>query len=37
MDLTVCHKRIAEERRLQIVVVAKHKFSSIERINVENI
>ena len=37
MDLTVCHKQIAEEWRQQIIVVAKHKFSSIERINLENI
>ena len=29
MDLTVCHKQIAEEWRQQIIVVAKHKFSSI--------
>ena len=37
MDLTVCHKQIAEEWRQQIIVVAKHKFSSIERIDLENI
>ena len=35
MDLTVCHKQIAEEWRQQIIVVAKHKFSSIERIDLE--
>ena len=37
MDLTVCHKQIEEEWRLQIIVLAKHKFSSIERIDLENI
>ena len=37
MDLTVCHKQIAEEWRPQIIVVAKHKFSSIERIDLQNI
>ena len=37
MDLTVCHKQIEEEWRQQIIVVSKHKFSSIERINLENI
>ena len=37
MDLTVCHKQIAEEWRQQIIVVAKHKFSSNERIDLENI
>ena len=31
MDFTVCHKQIAEEWRQQIVVVGKHKFSSMER------
>ena len=35
MDLNVCHKQIAEEWRQQIIVVAKHKFSSIERIDLE--
>ena len=35
MDLTVCHKQIAEEWRQQIIVVAKNKFSSIERIDLE--
>ena len=37
MDLTVCQKQIVEEWRQQIIVVAKHKFSSIESINLENI
>ena len=37
MDLTVCHKQIVEEWRQQIIVVVKHKFSSIESINLENI
>ena len=37
IDLTVCHKQIAEEGTQQIIVVAKHKVSSIERINLENI
>ena len=37
MDLTVCHKQIAQEWRQQIIVVAKHKFSSIGRIDLENI
>ena len=37
MDFTVCHKQIAEERTQQIIVVTKHKFSSIERIDLENI
>ena len=37
MDLTVCHKQIEKEWRLQIIVLAKHKFSSIERIDLENI
>ena len=37
MDLTVCHKQIVEEWRQQIIVVAKHKFCSIERIDLENI
>ena len=36
MDLTVCRKQFEEEWR-QIIVVAKHKFSSIERIDLENI
>ena len=36
MDLTVCHKQIAEEWRQQIIVVAKHKFSSNERIDLIN-
>ena len=35
MDLPVCHKQIAEEWRQQIIVVAKQKFSSIERIDLE--
>ena len=35
MDLTVCHKQIAEEWRQQIIVVEKYKFSSIERIDLE--
>ena len=37
MDLTVCHKQTEEERRQQIIVVTKHKFSSVERIGLENI
>ena len=37
MDFTVCHKQIAEEWRQQIFVVGKHKFSSMERIDLENI
>ena len=37
MDLTVCHKQIVEEWRQQIIVVAKHKFSIIKRIDLENI
>ena len=37
MDFTVCHKQIAEEWRQQIVVVGKHTFSSMERIDLENI
>ena len=37
MDLTVFHKQIAEEWRQQIIVLAKHKFSSIERIDLQNI
>ena len=37
MDLTVCHKQIVEEWRQQIIVVAKHKFCSIERNDLENI
>ena len=36
MDLTVCHKQIAEEWRQQIIVVAKHKFSSNEHIDLIN-
>ena len=36
MDLTVCHKQIAEEWRQQIIVVAKHKFSSNKRIDLIN-
>ena len=35
MDLTVCHKQIVEEWRQQIIVVEKHKFSSIERTDLE--
>ena len=37
MDLTVCDKQIEEESRQQIIVVAKHKLSIIERIDLENI
>ena len=37
MDLTICHEQIAEEWGQQIIMVAKHKFSSVERINLENI
>ena len=37
MDLTVCDKQIEEEWRQQITVVAKHKLSIIERIDLENI
>ena len=37
IDLTVCHKQIVEEWRQQIIVVAKHKFCSIERNDLENI
>ena len=37
MDLTVCDKQIKEEWRQQIIVVAKHKLSIIERIDLENI
>ena len=37
IDLTVCHKQIVEEWRQQIIVVAKHKFSSIKHIDLENI
>ena len=36
MDLTVCHKQIAEEWRQQIIVVAKHKFSSNKCIDLIN-
>ena len=37
MDLTVSDEQIEEEWRQQIIVVAKHKLSSIERIDLENI
>ena len=37
MDLTVCDEQNEEEWRQQIIVVAKHKLSSIERIDLENI
>ena len=37
MDLTVCDKQIGEEWRQQIIVVAKHKLSIIERIDLETI
>ena len=38
MDLSVCHiKQIEEEWRQPTFVVAKHKFSSIERSDLENI
>ena len=37
MDLSVCYKQIEEEWRQRIFVVAKHKFSSIERTDMENI
>ena len=37
MDLTVCDKQIEEEWRQQIIVVAKHKLSIIERIDLETI
>ena len=35
MDFTICHKQIVEEWRQQINVVEKHKFNSIERIDLE--
>ena len=37
MDLSVCQKQIEEEWRQRIIVVAKHKFSSIQRVDLENI
>ena len=37
MDLTVCHKLIEEKWRQQIIVVAKHEFSNIEGIDLEDV
>ena len=37
MDLSVCQKQIEQEWRQRIIVVAKHKFSSIQRVDLEDI
>ena len=36
MDLTVCHKKIEEMWRQQIIMVAKHEFSNILGIDLED-